>query len=101
MELIRHTKDLQDHFIDDLGSLPDLKLLTYEELEELTGLSRKTIDEWRKNWDFPYIQRDKHCQIYFPVGEIRDWLQDRVEQQKKMKKSDDVVEDIKSQSILK
>ncbi|MFB6347367.1 MAG: helix-turn-helix transcriptional regulator [bacterium] len=86
-----------------LESEPDLRLLTYDELIHRTGLNRKTIDEWRNNWGFPYIQQDDHCQIYFPVGEIKRWIRSRVKQSASKSDEpdrDDVVGEIQEQSIL-
>lgn len=87
----------------NLSGMSDLKLLTHDELEELTGLSRKTIDEWRRNWGFPYIQQDDNCQIYFPVGEIKEWIRERVSQQQNdldEEDRDNLVGQIQNQSIL-
>jgi predicted DNA-binding transcriptional regulator AlpA len=100
MELIRQTKDPKDQLINDLGSVRDLKLLTYAELEKLTGLSRKTIDDWKDNWGLPYIQKDKHCQIYFPVGPIKSWIREKIDNQSVGKESE-VTNEIWDEEILR
>ena len=82
----------------------DLRLLTYDELIHRTGLNRKTIDEWRNNWGFPYIQQNDHCQIYFPVGEIKEWVKKRVEDQRSSDQAqqnrDQLVDEIEGTSVI-
>lgn len=77
----------------------DLELLDYDQLLELTGLSRKTVERWRREWGFPYIQQDEGCQIYFPVGPVKKWIQDRVQPTDETTRGE-LADDIRNQEIL-